>query len=150
MAAVGLPIWAVAVWADTVWAPGVWREPGGGGGGTYTAIASRKVLSMQTVIDSRGKIKSIDYEAITVAGVSIGLNPVKVNGTWGARILLETAPIRYLTHGGTPTAIYGIPLAASEEILVIGEDMLALRMIKLGDTSAVAHVTYLRNEIERL
>jgi hypothetical protein len=147
MAVVGLPVWTPGVWADTVWSAGVWAAEAGG---EYTAdTTNRRKIPMQIVIDGRGRLIAQDYEAVTVDGTARSLNTTKVAAAWGAKILLETGPIRYLHHGAlVPTASIGIPLANSQEITVLGQDMRNLKMIKSGADNGIAHVTYLQNDKE--
>lgn len=124
--------------------------PGASSGGYTPDLTLVRKKYMQIVIDGRGRLRAIDYEAVTVDNTVKTLNTAMVAAAWGCRILLELGSIRYLHHAlhGTPSASVGIPLAAGQEIIIIGNDMRLLKMIRIASDSGVAHVTYLQNDAE--
>jgi hypothetical protein len=77
------------------------------------------------------------YEAITVAGTSIGLTAATYGrSSWGI-CRLETAEVRYTKDGATtPTSLVGVPLEPFEWVILDNRDQLRnFRAIRTTATS---------------
>ena len=59
-----------------------------------------------------------------------------------AKILVETAPIRYTTDGTTPTSSVGMLAYPGDVIKIDVPDFAAFRAIRAGSTDAQLDVTY--------
>lgn len=78
------------------------------------------------------------YEAVTVAGTSIGLTPATYGRSRAALCRVETGPIRYvISSGTTPTDAVGIPLFPLEWVILENQNQIRnFRAIRTTATSA--------------
>lgn len=83
--------------------------------------------------------QSFGYQQLTVAGTSIGFATVPP-GAEAAHIVIETAAIRWRDDGVAPTGAVGMPMAAGDELMYVG-DLSSIRFIRQSG-SAVLNVTF--------
>lgn len=101
---------------------------------------------MSTFIPNRQEV--VDGTVAPVAGYQqiTGLSTVKTliipASARFAMISVEGKPVRYLDDGQTPTASFGMPIAAGETRYYTG-DLSALKFIE-SSASAVINVSYYR------
>ncbi len=88
---------------------------------------------------------TIGFEQITVSSASIPFTTPRQGGVLanGALVTVETAPIRFRTDGGTPTASVGHLVQAGGSFEVIGPgDVFQFRAIRATGTDGAISVTY--------
>ena len=90
-------------------------------------------------------LRTFAFEALAVAGTSIGFTAATATSAKLAVAKVESAQIRYRTDGTAPTATVGIIADPGDVILVYGSaDVLAFRAIRTGGVSATLSSEFLR------
>ena len=83
-----------------------------------------------------------DYEEVLVGTVAKSPTSAKVNTARLAYIRVEGGPIRYLVHGGVPTAIFGHPAYDLDALWLNSSEIRNLQMIRTGGVSGTVRITY--------
>jgi hypothetical protein len=86
-----------------------------------------------------------NYEAITVADTAIGLSFSPTGGTSFSRVVctLETAQIRFMVHGGTPTTTTGHLLEVGQQLTLADyASIVKFKAIRTGAVSGALKCSY--------
>ena len=90
-------------------------------------------------------LRTYNFEALTVAGSSIGFTAATATTAKLAVAKVESAQIRYRTDGTAPTATVGVVADPGDVIQVWGSaDILAFRAIRTGGVSATLSTEFSR------
>ena len=82
-------------------------------------------------------LRTFAFEALAVAGTSIGFTAATLIGARLATAAVESAQIRYRTDGTDPTATVGVLANPGDVITIYGNvDISAFRAIRTGGASA--------------
>ena len=85
------------------------------------------------------------FEALAVAGTSIGFTAATIANAICATAKVETAQIRYRTDGTAPTATVGVIADVGDVLTIWGSaDIQAFRAIRSGATSATLSTEFQR------
>lgn len=103
---------------------------------------------MITLIVGRGRLRTVDYEEITVSNVVKTLNASKLASAFMARVHFETGPVRYTLHGADPSTTFGMLAPDGTYVDLIGDEMKNFRTIRQSTTDGIARVLYLQNDAE--
>ncbi len=91
---------------------------------------------------------ALDFEQVTVAATAIGFTTTKITSPGGIQMTkavcnLETAEIRYLITGATPTTTVGMVWPVNTSLTFIGHDVLVnFLAIRDSGTSGQIDCTY--------
>jgi hypothetical protein len=97
------------------------------------------------VLFATGLIAAQNYEAITVADTAIGLSFSPTGGTSFSRVVctLETAQIRFMVHGGTPTTTTGHLLEIGQQLTLSDyASIVKFKAIRTGAVSGALKCSY--------
>lgn len=91
------------------------------------------------------RLNPVDYEALVVSNAAVGPTPAKLtNRIVAVSVLIEApgAPLNYLVHGGTPTAVLGKPVFDGKEMILNDLEASKFLVIRTGGLDGKAHLTY--------
>lgn len=103
---------------------------------------------MITLILGRGRLRTVDYEEITINDAVKTLTAAKVKTAFMARVYFENGPVRYTLHGVDPTTTFGLAGLDNAFVDLVGTEMNNFRSIRETATDGIARVLYLQNDSE--